>query len=243
MPDPLTWMILIGTALLGSTIGGIAGFGAGILLLPVAAWTLGTRAAVPVLTVTMLLGNLARIWWSRSELHGGLTLRFVAGAVPATALGVVIFAGASSEWLGRAIGAFLLLSVPLRRFLTSGRLHVRAAHFPVIGGAIGLLSALVVTTGPVVTPFFLAYGLRRGAFIATEALCAGAMHVTRGLVFARYKMISVETLVIGLVLGATMFVGAWLGRRLLDRTSDRLFLAIIEVLLVGLGLQMLLLPR
>src|SRR6185295_9390048 len=129
MPDPLTWMILIGTALLGSTIGGIAGFGAGILLLPVAAWTLGTRAAVPVLTVTMLLGNLARIWWSRGELHGGLTLRFIAGAVPTTALGVMIFAGASSEWLARAIGAFLLLSVPLRRFLSSGRLHVRAAHF------------------------------------------------------------------------------------------------------------------
>ena len=67
MPDPLTWMILIGTALLGSTIGGIAGFGAGILLLPVAAWTLGIRAAVPVLTVTMLFGNLARIWWSRAR--------------------------------------------------------------------------------------------------------------------------------------------------------------------------------
>jgi uncharacterized membrane protein YfcA len=243
MPDPLTWMILIGTALLGSTIGGIAGFGAGILLLPVAAWTLGIRAAVPVLTVTMLFGNLARIWWSRHELNGGVTLRFVAGAVPATAVGVMIFAGASSDWLGRAIGAFLLASVPLRRFLTSGRLHVRAAHFPFVGGAVGLLSALVVTTGPVVTPFFLAYGLRRGAFIATEAVCAGAMHVARGLVFARYRMISAETLLIGLVLGATMFAGAWIGRRMLDRMSDRVFLALIEVLLVGMGLQMLLVPR
>ena len=243
MPDPLTWMILIGTALLGSTIGGVAGFGAGILLLPVAAWTLGIRAAVPVLTVTMLLGNLARIWWSRQDLHGGVTLRFIAGAVPATAIGVMILAGASSDWLGRAIGAFLLASVPLRRVLTSGRLHVRAAHFPLIGGAVGLLSALVVTTGPVVTPFFLAYGLRRGAFIATEAMCAGAMHVTRGLVFARYRMISGEILIIGLVLGATMFAGAWIGRRMLDRMSDRVFLAVIEVLLVGMGLQMLLVPR
>lgn len=236
-------MILIGTALLGSTIGGIAGFGAGILLLPVAAWTLGIRAAVPVLTVTMLFGNLARIWWSRHDLHGGVTLRFIAGAVPATAVGVMIFAGASSSWLGRAIGAFLLASVPLRRVLMGGRLHVRAAHFPFIGGAIGLLSAIVVTTGPVVTPFFLAYGLRRGAFIATEAVCAGAMHVSRGLVFARYKMISGEILLIGLVLGVTMFAGAWIGRRLLDRMSDRVFLAIIEVLLVGMGLQMLLVPR
>ena len=243
MPDPLTWMILIGTALLGSTIGGVAGFGAGILLLPVAAWTLGIRAAVPVLTVTMLLGNLARIWWSRHDLHGGITLRFIAGAVPATAIGVMILAGASSDWLGRAIGAFLLAAVPLRRVLTSGRLHVRAAHFPLIGGAVGLLSALVVTTGPVVTPFFLAYGLRRGAFIATEAMCAGAMHVTRGLVFARYRMISGEILIIGLVLGATMFAGAWIGRRMLDRMSDHAFLAVIEVLLVGMGLQMLLVPR
>jgi len=209
----------------------------------VAAWTLGIRAAVPVLTVTMLLGNLARIWWSRQDLHGGVTLRFIAGAVPATAIGVMILAGASSDWLGRAIGAFLLASVPLRRVLTSGRLHVRAAHFPLIGGAVGLLSALVVTTGPVVTPFFLAYGLRRGAFIATEAMCAGAMHVTRGLVFARYRMISGEILIIGLVLGATMFAGAWIGRRMLDRMSDRVFLAVIEVLLVGMGLQMLLVPR
>ena len=95
----------------------------------------------------------------------------------------------------------------------------------------------------VFAPFVLAYGLRRGAFIATEAVCAGAMHVSRGLVFARYKMISGEILLIGLVLGVTMFAGAWIGRRLLDRMSDRVFLAIIEVLLVGMGLQMLLVPR
>jgi uncharacterized membrane protein YfcA len=50
-------------------------------------------------------------------------------------------------------------------------------------------------------------------------------------------------LLIGLVLGATMFAGAWIGRRMLDRMSDRVFLAIIEVLLVGMGLQMLLVPR
>jgi uncharacterized membrane protein YfcA len=243
MPDPLTWIVLVVTALVGSTIGGVAGFGAGVLLLPVAAWTLGVRTAVPVLTVTMLLGNISRLWWSRGETDGPVTWRFLAGAVPTTALGTMLFAGASSDWLGRAIGAFLLLAVPLRRALMAGRLPVRLAHFPIVGGAFGLLSALVVTTGPVVTPFFLAYGLRRGRFIATEAVCAFAMHVTRGLTFARYRLLTWETVVIGLVLGTTMFAGAWLGRRLLDRISDRVFLAVVEVLLVLMGLQLLLLPR
>jgi uncharacterized membrane protein YfcA len=40
-----------------------------------------------------------------------------------------------------------------------------------------------------------------------------------------------------------MFAGSWIGRRLLDRMSDRVFLAVIEVILVVMGLQMLLVTR
>ena len=47
----------------------------------------------------------------------------------------------------------------------------------------------------------------------------------------------------GAALGATIFAGSWAGRRLLDRMSDRVFLGIIEVLLVLLGLHSLLFPR
>jgi uncharacterized membrane protein YfcA len=243
MPDPLTWSILVATALVGSIVGGVAGFGAGVILLPVMAWTLGIRVAVPVLTVTMLLGNISRLWWSRGQTDRRVVLRYLAGAVPATALGTVLFVGASSESLGRVIGGFLLAAVPLRRVLNQGHWRVRLSHFPPLGAAIGLLGALVVTTGPVVTPFFLAYGLRRGSYIATEAVCAFAMHVTRGVGLARYRLLSWEVVAIGLVLGATMFAGSWLGRRLLDRMSDRAFLVVIEALLVVMGLQFLLFPR
>jgi uncharacterized protein len=243
MPDPLTWSILIGTALVGSIVAGVAGFGAGVILLPVVAWTLGIRHAVPVLTVTMLLGNMSRLWWSRGETDRRVVLRYLAGAVPATALGTALFAGASSESLSRVIGGFLLASVPLRRLLNQGHWRVRLAHFPLVGAAIGLLSALVVTTGPAATPFFLAYGLRRGSYIATESVCAFAMHVTRGAALARYRLLTWEVVVIGLVLGATMFAGSWLGRRLLDRMSDRVFLVAIEALVVLMGLQFLLFPR
>ena len=40
-----------------------------------------------------------------------------------------------------------------------------------------------------------------------------------------------------------MFAGAWLGRRTLQQMSDRVFLGIIEVLLVAMGLHALLFPR
>jgi hypothetical protein len=243
LPDPITWLVLLVTAVAGSVLGGVAGFGAGVLLLPVVAWTLGLRAAVPVMTVTMLVGNLSRIWWSRHDLDRPVCFRFLAGAIPATAVGAILYAGTPTAALSVLIGAFLLASVPLRRFLSSPLVQVRLRHFPVIGLVFGLLSSLVVTTGPVVTPFFLAYGLRRGAYIATEAVCAFGMHLVRGVVLARYTLLTWETVAIGCVLGATMFSGAWLGRRLLDRMSDRVFLRVIEGLLVVMGLQFLLFPR
>jgi uncharacterized membrane protein YfcA len=243
MPDAWTWLILVVTAFAGSIIGGVAGFGAGVLLLPVAAWTLGVRMAVPVLTITMLLGNVSRLWWSRGETDHRVTVRFLAGAVPATALGTALFVGASSESLSRVIGGFLLASVPLRRLLAWGHWRVRLAHFPLVGAGAGLLSSLVVAIGAAVTPFYLAYGLRRGAYIATEAVCAFAMHLTRGTALARYRLLTWEVVVIGLALGAVMFAGSWVGRRLLDRMSDRVFLAAIEALLVVMGLQFLLFPR
>jgi uncharacterized membrane protein YfcA len=243
VPDPLGWAVLIAGALLGSVVGGVAGFGAGIILLPLVAWVLGLRAVAPVLTVTMLLGNLSRIWWSRHEVDRAVVLRFLVGAIPATAVGAALYVGAPGEWLRWIIGGFLIAAVPLRRLLMSRYYRMRLAHFSVLGGAIGVLSAIVVTTGPVMTPFFLAYGLRRGAFIATEAVCVLGMHLTRTAAFARYALLSWETLVVGAVLGATMFVGAWVGRRLLDRMSEVVFLRLIEGMLVLMGLQFLLLSR
>ncbi len=242
-PGPAGWAILLGGALVGSLVGGVAGFGAGIILLPLLAWVLGVRAAAPVLTVTMLLGNLARIWWSRGEIDRRVTLRFLAGAVPATALGAAFYAGAATDSLRWVMGGFLIATVPIRRLLMTRWVEIRLRHFPVLGAAIGVLSGVVVTTGPVLTPFFLAYGLRRGAFIATESVCTLGMHFTRAATFTRYSMLTWEALLVGGALGSVMFVGSWLGRRLLDRMTDRVFLAVIEALLVMMGLQFLVVPR
>ena len=242
MPDAFGWAILVTGALIGSVIGGVAGFGAGVVLLPLIAWTLGIRATAPVLTVTMLLGNLSRIWWNRGEFDRDVAVRFLAGAIPATAAGAMLYAGVTSTSLRLIIGGFLVAAVPLRRLLQSRYLRVRLVHFPVIGLVFGFLSAIVVSIGPVLTPFYLAYGLRRSAFIATEAVCALAMHLTRGAVFSRYALLGHDTLTVGVVLGSIMFAGSWMGRRLLDRMSDRVFLAVVEALLVAMGLQFLLLP-
>src|SRR5437867_13087004 len=103
MPDPIGWVVLVVGALVGSLVGGVAGFGTGIIMLPLVGWVLGLRSAVPVLTVTMAIGNLSRIWWSRGEVVRAVVLRFAVVGMPATGVGPAVYAGAPIVWLGRFV--------------------------------------------------------------------------------------------------------------------------------------------
>jgi uncharacterized membrane protein YfcA len=222
--------------------GGALGFGTGLVMLPLVVWVVGVRASVPVLTIALIVGNLSRAWWSRDELDWRVIGAYLLGAVPLAAIGSVLYTAAPPEWLSRLMGLVLLLAIPLHRWLGRGPRRMRLQHFPLLGAGTGLLSALVAATGPVNMPFFLGYGLRRGAFIGTEAVCAAAVHLTKTAVYGRYALVTPETGALGLAMGAVMFVGAFVGRRILERMSDRSFVLALEVLVAGLGVLFLVHP-
>jgi hypothetical protein len=242
MPSLAVTLLLLAVAFPMAILGGVVGFGTGLTMLPLLVWTVGVRASVPVLTIALLIGNCSRAWWSRHELDWRVIGAYLAGAVPLAILGSVIYAGARLEWLSRLMGIFLLGSVPLRRWLERGPLRIRLVHFPLLGAATGFLSALVAAIGPVNTPFFLGYGLRRGGYVGTEAACVAVVHLVKTLIYGRYALVTPETGALGLGMGAVMFVGAYLGRRILDRMSDVAFVRLVEVLVMALGLLFILLP-
>lgn len=242
MPSLAATLLLLAAAFPTAVVGGVVGFGTGLTMLPLVVWTVGVRASVPVLTLGLLLGNVSRAWWSRHELDWRVIAAYLAGAVPLAALGAAVYAGTRTEWLSRAMGLFLLAAVPLRRFLERGPLRMRLAHFPALGATTGFLSALVAAVGPMNTPFFLGYGLRRGAFVGTEAACIAVVHLTKTIVYGRHALVTAESAALGLAIGLVMFGGAFVGRRILERISDRAFVHLIEALIVALGVWFLVRP-
>jgi len=242
MLDTAGWLILGAAAIAGSTVGGVAGFGTGVIMIPAIAWIVGVKATVPVLTVCMLIGNSARVWFSRREIEWRVVAAFLLGAVPMTILGATLYTRIESAWLSRILGAFMILAVPLRRWLQHSGITVRLRHFPLVGAGFGFLSAIVGAVGPIMTPFFLSHGLRKGRYLATDALCTVGAYITRGIMFRRADLLTGPLILTGLYIGVIMIGGAWLGRRLIDRMSEKTFLRIIEALLLAFGLQFLLWP-
>lgn len=242
MPSLTGVLILLAAAFPAAVVGGALGFGTGLVMLPVVVWAVGVRASVPVLTIGLIVGNLSRAWWSRDELDWRVIGAYLAGAAPFAVIGSVLYTATPPEWLSRLMGLVLLAALPLRRWLERGPRRMQLRHFPLLGAGTGLLSALVAATGPISMPFFLGYGLRRGAYVGTDALCAAGVHLVKTLVYGRYSLLTPETIALGLAIGAVMFAGAFVGRLVLDRMSDRSFVVALEVLIAGLGVVFLIHP-
>lgn len=215
-------------------VSAVAGFGGAVLLLPVFAALFGLRVAVPVLTLTQLASNGSRVWLNRNELRWGIVARFAAGAVPLAVAGGLLFAAAPLGALQRILGAFLIVVVIWRRVNPRPRPPSDTA-FVAVGAASGFGSALLGSVGPLTAPFFLAYGLARGAYIGTEAACALSMHAAKIAAYGVGDLLTARVVLLGAALTPATLAGAWAGKRITDRMTDRLFTRLVEIGLVLAG--------
>lgn len=225
------WALLLVAGWLAATISGAVGFGGALLLLPVLVHVIGAKAAVPVLTVAQLLGNLSRAGFGWGEIRWRPVLLFSLGALPASLLGSRLFVAMSSVWVARLIG-ILLVAIVVLRHTRLGRGAIAEGLLPLAGAAVGLLSALAGSAGPLGAAVFLGLRLPATAYVATEAASAALMHLTKSLAYGRYAALTLADLHRGLVLGGAMVLGSWTGRKLVERLSEKRFGLLVEVLLI-----------
>ncbi len=240
MTDIFIWICTAAIAFISSTLSGIVGFGGAMIFLPVLVMMYGIRASVPILTVSVLLGNASRVYFNRRELDLKLVLLFSAGSLPFAVLGSFVYVALPAVWIKKGIGIFLLATVLLRHLQKDFKLTQIWIFIP-LGMVTGFLSALMGGVGPVSSPFFLAYGLTKEAFVGTEALCAVGMHLVKSITYNRLHVLNAKELVIGVGFGLVMSAGSYVAKKVLERISRQKFLLLVEIMLVVIGLDMLLL--
>jgi uncharacterized membrane protein YfcA len=230
------WLLLGISAFLASTLAAVAGFGGAAVLMPILVIMFGVRDAIPILTVAQLIGNGSRAWFNRRQIELPVVGWFALGGVPAALIGGVLFASAPIGFLIRLLGFFLIITVVYRHLGKSSALRIPLRGFAVLGAVLSFLSALLGSIGPVMIPFFLAYGLVKGSLIGTEALATVVMHVTKLIAYKRVSILSSDSIIIGLGLGCVMILGSYVGKNILDRLPERVFIFLIETTLIVAGI-------
>ena len=199
----MIWLAVLALGLFAGTLSGIVGFGASIMLMPVLMLAFGPQEAVPIMAIAALLANFSRVvvWWR--EVDWRANAYYCSTAIPMAALGARTLLVLDPRIVEGILGGLFLLMIPARRWLIARGMRIEAWHLSIVGAGIGFLSGMVASTGPINTPFFLAYGLVKGAYLATEALGSMAIGITKAIVFQRFDALPPETVARGLLIGAS----------------------------------------
>jgi uncharacterized membrane protein YfcA len=235
----MTWVAILVLGIASGTLSGIVGFGASIMLMPVLMLAFGPREAVPIMAIAALMANFSRVavWWR--EIDWRANSYYCATAIPAAALGARTLLILDPRIVEGTLGALFLGMIPTRRWLLARGLRIRAWHLALVGAGIGYLSGMVASTGPINTPFYLAYGLIKGAYLSTEALGSLAIGLTNAIVFQRFNALPLDTVVRGLIVGGTLMIGSRLAKGFVLRIDARRFRALMDALLAGAGIVLL----
>lgn len=158
--------------------------------------------------------------------------------MPAAIAGGLLFASAPLSALTRLLGVFLI-AVVIYRHVRKQPHKMPLKAFAPLGAVASFLSALLGSVGPLMAPFFLAFGLVKGAYIGTEAMASLVMHVVKLATYGGASLISTNGVTVGLLMGLGLLFGSYIGACIVNRVSERTFVLLVEATLVIAGLRFL----
>ena len=230
-------VLLLG--LLAGTVGGVLGFGSSIMLMPALVLVFGPREAVPIMAISAIMANASRVaaWWR--EIDWRVTAAYSATGIPAAALGAKTLLTLPAGVIELVLGVFFIAMIPLRRWMARRSWSLNLWHMALVGLVIGFITGIVVSTGPINAPFFLAYGLIKGAYLGTEALGSLAVYIAKAITFRSFDALPAPIIVKGLIIGSSLVAGAFIAKRLVHTIDSDKFKLMMDGLLLLAGVTML----
>ena len=230
----LTYALVLLVGAVAGLVSGIVGTGATVILLPVLVFAFGPIEAVPTMAIVALMSNFAKItsWWKHVDWRA--TAAYAVGGIPGAALGAHTLLKLPPSIIDLALGVFFLVMIPGRHWLAARNYRIGAAALVPAGFAIGFLTGIVVSTGPLSVPLFSAYGLVKGAFIATEAAGSLALYISKAATFRTLGALPTDIILKGLIAGSAVMAGTYAARLLLERLHVATFQRLLDgVMLVS----------
>lgn len=235
----IAYLFVLAVGLVAGVISGVIGTGSSIILLPILVFTFGPKQAVPIMAVAAVMANLARVmaWWKLIDWRAFAAYSIT--GIPAAAIGARTLLALPVNLINSFLGLFFILMIPLRHWLIARHFRLSLWHLSLAGGVIGFLTGVVLSTGPLSVPAFTAYGLVKGAFIATEAASSLFLYVGKLIIFGEFGALPPDIFIKGLLVGASLMAGTFAGKIVMLKLSEHTFQHLLDGLLFCSGMSLL----
>jgi uncharacterized membrane protein YfcA len=217
-------------------IKGLTGFGFSLVTAPVLIVLLGPLKAVPVVIVLNAAANVVLFPIARKAANLKRILPLIITGVATIPLGMLLLLALDAGTVELVAGCVTILFAIA--FLAGFQRPVRNEKwgFAAAGLISGTLNGLISTGGPPAILFLTNQGVPKRTFRASMLayfLCLSIVSIPTFLVGG---LLSIEVVHYALMLLPAMFLGAFVGSRLLNRLPERTFrvTALLVVVLAGL---------
>ncbi|MBS0244185.1 MAG: sulfite exporter TauE/SafE family protein [Proteobacteria bacterium] len=224
--------LVAGTAFLAQVLGGLAGYGTGLLMPLVLVPVIGAEAVVPVISLSALITNPTRIFVFRHGLDWRKALVITLFATPATMLGAYFYTLLSGREASIVIGLALIALVPLRRYLKRKKFVLKGAGVGIAGAAYGFVSGGISGAGIMLISMLMAMGLSGPQVIATDALASTLIGIAKTGVFVAAGALPVKLWLVAILIGVMATPGTLLARWIAHRFGAHVQDLLIEVAIV-----------
>ena len=234
----MAYALVLAVGTIAGLVSGIVGTGATIILLPVLVIAFGPQSAIPIMAIVALMSNFAKItsWWR--DIDWRATAAYALGGIPGAALGARTMLSLPPRLVDIALGSFFLIMIPGRRWLAARSYRIGLWTLVPAGLAIGFLTGIVVSTGPITVPLFSAYGLVKGGFIATEAAASLAVYISKAVTFRSFGALPTDIILKGLITGSSVMAGTYAAKLLVERLSIATFQRLLDGVMLISGVAL-----
>jgi len=233
--DTQSTFVLVSSAFVTSVISGTIGMGGGILLMAVMAQYFSLAVLVPLHGLVQLSSNSSRVLYSFRYFDRSIVIQYAIGAVVGVALGSQVTVSIEESWYKIGLACFILSIT----FLPKPKFFY---NFPGkwfgVGTIASFLGLIVGAVGPLIASFYVTEGLKKEALVATKAACQVFTHLMKvAAFFIMGFSIGPYALVLAMMIAA-VFIGNYVGKLLLNRVSEVLFMRLFKLTILLLCVRM-----
>jgi uncharacterized membrane protein YfcA len=228
--------LLIGAvAFAASILGGLAGYGTGLVVPVFLAPVVGVANVVPVMAVGMIFANGSRVAAFWRDIQWPHARRILLFGLPACVAGAYGYTLLEARAVALLLGLFFIAVVPLRRLLAHAGWQLGARGVAVAGAGFGFVNGAMTGAGLLLISTLMAAGLQGAALIATDAIVSVIMGLAKVALFGGFARLDLQLGAAGLLIGLCTAPGAFVARWLLAHIPLRVHTAMMEIVVLAGG--------
>ncbi len=228
-------LLIIGTtAYLISTVG--AGGGA-LMTIPGVSAIIGISSTAPIVNLGAFVGRPSRFWLFRKTIDWKIVLYYLPASAAGTFTAVYFFKASPVAWLQLCMGLFLVSTLFQYKYgKKRSSFAMRRIFFIPIGFFVSLIGTFTGGIGPVQNPFYLNLKLSKETMIGTKTANSFFMGLFQLIGYSSWSLFTNKMIFFGICLGIGATIGNIIGKRIVVRISEKVFLQFVLVIMVVSGI-------